>query len=380
MSDTNAKRYAADGYLLVRGLLDPDRDLGPVRQAYTRLIDALAYVYLGENCPEARAGYDPLPFPQRFAVAVGASGGGLLHHLDPLLNIYLDSFQWRRDLPTGQLPELFATIRNSRILDVLESLIGPEILASPIYHVNLKLAQRHLAEVERVAKVAGRDNPALEGFYNFQVGKTDLHMDATSGLPNSHASRIANAWVPLTEATPENGCMQVVPGSHRHGIRWGPFDEQTQGRAQSIPMSPGDVLFLDNKVLHGATRNTSADDLRWALNFRYLPVGEESGRPFLPGFVARSRSAPPTELTNPFVWSTMWDRALTHRVEHALPYAYGMLKEMTVAEAERISSHYRRLAPGVHGWLGLGTTNGAAPGQSPRNAEHVEETQEDGTS
>jgi ectoine hydroxylase-related dioxygenase (phytanoyl-CoA dioxygenase family) len=361
MSDTNAKRYAADGYLLVRGLLDPDRDLGPVRQAYTRLIDALAYVYLGENCPEALAGYDPLPFPQRFAVAVGASGGGLLHHLDPLLNIYLDSFQWRRDLPTGQLPELFATIRNSRILDVLESLIGPEILASPIYHVNLKLAQRHLAEVERVAKVAGRDNPALEGFYNFQVGKTDWHMDAISGLRDSHASHIVNAWIPLTEASAENGCLKVIPGSHTLGVHKEPFPEGFDDGAVTIPMSPGDVLFLDNKLLHSATRNTSADDYRWAFNFRYLRAGEASGRPFLPGFVARSRSAPDSELHNPYLWSTLWDRALAHSVQQGVPCSYQDVREGKISdeEAASITARWRLLAPDTLSWLRLGRTAGA---------------------
>jgi ectoine hydroxylase-related dioxygenase (phytanoyl-CoA dioxygenase family) len=362
MSDTNAKRYAADGYLLVRGLLDPDRDLGPVRQAYTRLIDALAYVYLGENCPEALAGYDPLPFPQRFAVAVGASGGGLLHHLDPLLNIYLDSFQWRRDLPTGQLPELFATIRNSRILDVLESLIGPEILASPIYHVNLKLAQRHLAEVERVAKVAGRDNPALEGFYNFQVGKTDWHMDAISGLRDSHASHIVNAWIPLTEASAENGCLKVIPGSHTLGVHKEPFPEGFDDGAVTIPMSPGDVLFLDNKLLHSATRNTSADDYRWAFNFRYLRAGEASGRPFLPGFVARSRSAPDSELHNPYLWSTLWDRALAHSVQQGVPCSYQDVREGKISdeEAASITARWRLLAPDTLSWLRLGRAGAAA--------------------
>ena len=360
MSDTLARRFDEDGYAVVRGLLDPERDICPVREAYTKLIDALGYVYLGENYPDALASYDRLPFPQRFAVALGASGGGVLHHLDPVLNIYLEDFQWRRDLPTGQFPELFHAIRYAPVLDALESIIGPEVLASPIYHVNLKLAQQHLAEVERVAKATGQDNPAVQGFYNFQVGKTDWHMDAVSGLPNSHTSRIVNAWIPLTEATGDNGCLRAIPGSHKLGVRWGPFDEDTLGRAETLTMSPGDVLFLDNKVLHSSLRNTSADDYRWALNFRYLPLGEESGRPFLPAFVARSRSAPATELTNPFAWSTMWDRALTHRVEHGLPYSYAGLHagEITAAEADRVSDHYQRLAPDVHGWIRLGNSNG----------------------
>ena len=115
------------------------------------------------------------------------------------------------------------------------------------------------------------------------------------------------------------------------------------------------MLFLDNKLLHSSTRNTSADDYRWAFNFRYVQAGQTAGRPFLPGFVARSRSAPESELHNPFVWSTMWDRALTYRVKHGVPYSYASLREGTVNEdqARAITEHWRRRAPDPQGWLRL---------------------------
>jgi ectoine hydroxylase-related dioxygenase (phytanoyl-CoA dioxygenase family) len=284
-----------------------------------------------------------------------------MHHLDPVLNLYLDHFQWRRDLPTAQTAELFAGMRHPRLLDVLEALLGPEIAASPIYHVNVKLAQRHLQEVEAVAKASGQDNPALEGFYNFQVGKTDWHMDAISGLRDSHASHIVNAWIPLTEASAENGCLKVIPGSHTLGVHKEPFPEGFDDGAVTIPMSPGDVLFLDNKLLHSATRNTSADDYRWAFNFRYLRAGEASGRPFLPGFVARSRSAPDSELHNPYLWSTLWDRALAHSVQQGVPCSYQDVREGKISdeEAASITARWRLLAPDTLSWLRLGRTAGA---------------------
>ena len=362
MSDAHAASYASDGYLLVRGLLDPRGDIQHLQESYGRLIDALAYVYLSEAYPTALDGYAELPFARRFATMLGASGGAAMHHLDPVLNIYLDNFQWRRDLPTAHTAELFASMRHPLLLDALESLIGPEIVASPIYHVNVKLAQRHLQEVEAVAKASGQDNPALEGFYNFQVGKTDWHMDAISGLRDSHASHIVNAWIPLTEASAENGCLMVVPGSHTSGVHKEPFPEGFDDGAVTIPMSAGDVLFLDNKLLHSATRNTSADDYRWAFNFRYLRAGETSGRPFLPGFVARSRSAPDSELHNPYLWSTMWDRALTHRVQHGVPCSYQDVREGKLSDekAASITAHWRQLAPDTLSWLRLGRTGGAA--------------------
>ena len=319
-------------------------------------------MYLSENYPTALERYAELPFARRFATMLGASGGAAMHHLDPVLNIYLDNFQWRRDLPSAQTAELFASMRHPRLLEVLEALIGPEIVASPIYHVNVKLAQRHLQEVEAVAKASGQDNPALEGFYNFQVGKTDWHMDAISGLRDSHDSHIVNAWIPLTEASAENGCLTVIPGSHTSGVHKEPFPEGFDADAVTIPMSPGDVLFLDNKLLHSATQNTSADDHRWAFNFRYLRVGETSGRPFLPGFVARSRRAPDSELHNPYLWSTMWDRALTHRMQHGVPCSYQEVREgkLSVEESEAITARWRHLAPDTLSWLRLGRAGAAA--------------------
>ena len=119
----------------------------------------MGYVYLSETFPDALRDYDAQPFPLRFATMLGASGGLGLHHLDPVLNIFVDHFRYRRDLPSSQIPELFACIRHGRVLDVLEALLGPEILASPIYHVNVKLAQSHLEEVEAVAKASGQTIP-----------------------------------------------------------------------------------------------------------------------------------------------------------------------------------------------------------------------------
>ena len=361
MSDAHAVRYATDGYLLVRGLLDPRGDIQHLKESYGRLIDVLAYVYLSENYPTALDRYAELPFARRFATMLGASGGAAMHHLDPVLNLYLDNFRWRRDLPTAQTAELFASMRHPLLLDVLESLLGPEIAASPIYHVNVKLAPSHLQEVEAVAKASGQDNPALEGFYNFQVGKTDWHMDAISGLRDSHDSHIVNAWIPLTEASAENGCLKVIPGSHAAGVYKEPFSEGFDAGAVTIPMSPGDVLFLDNKLLHSATQNTSADDYRWAFNFRYLRAGEASGRPFLPGFVARSRSAPDSELHNPYLWSTLWDRALAHSVQHGVPCSYQDVREGKISdeEAASITARWRLLAPDTLSWLRLGRTVGA---------------------
>lgn len=292
--DANLRtRYERDGYVMVKGALDPDRDIEPFTTAYAQLIDAMAYVYLAEVGSGVKE-YDALSLPERFATLLGVSGASALHHLDPVLNSFLPHYKRRPDLPSAQIPALFDFISHPAVLDVVEALIGPEVTASPIYHINFKLADKHLELVKRVAAETGGgkprlnegatnnpdDDPALERFYAFQVGKTDWHMDAISGLYDSHESNIGNAWIPVTSATEENGCLRVIPGSHKDGVRGAPFSDEELGRAISLPSEPGDIIVLHNKLLHSSTVNTSEEDFRWAFNFRYLPTDEPSGRPF----------------------------------------------------------------------------------------------------
>ncbi len=62
-------------------------------------------------------------------------------------------------------------------------------------------------------------------------------------------------------------------------------------------MQAGDVLFLNKMMLHSSLSNVS-DRIRISFDLRYNPIGQPSGRPAFPGFVARSRRAPEAELTD----------------------------------------------------------------------------------
>ena len=349
-----SEQFRREGYVVVKSALDPERDIYPLQKAYTALLDALARIYLIETgATDALGRFDAMSLPERFAVSLGASRGTVLHHLDPVLNLFVPTFQWREDLPDARIPEMFALMRHPKVLDILEALIGPEIAASPIYHFNLKLAPDHLRLADKVAESVGADL-SEEGFYAFQVGRTGWHMDAVSGLRDSHESQIVNAWIPITHATEENGCLVVIPKSHTHGVQYRPYPEDLDAQGVALPVAPGDIVFLDNKVMHSSVPNTSREDYRWAYNFRYLPMGQPSGRPFIPGFVARSRSAPETELHNAYLWSAMWARCLAYLKKTGAPTSYEGVSKMGVEEARAITRHWQALAPDVDGWLRLG--------------------------
>ena len=68
-----------------------------------------------------------------------------------------------------------------------------------------------------------------------------------------------SVWVALDDATPENGCMEVVPGSHRLGLvtSFGSTlsaDDASRhcdpSRVRSLPVARGEMLLLHNWLIH----------------------------------------------------------------------------------------------------------------------------------
>lgn len=99
-----------------------------------------------------------------------------------------------------------------------------------------------------------------------------------------HLDRLPNVMLALDDASPENGCLCLVPGSHRRGMlpglegrgRLGPlftdpryFDESAQVPAA---MSAGSLLFFSPHTVHGSEPNHSPAPRR-ALLYTYQPAG-----------------------------------------------------------------------------------------------------------
>jgi phytanoyl-CoA hydroxylase len=101
---------------------------------------------------------------------------------------------------------------------------------------------------------------------------------------------LVGAWIALDDANVDNGCLWVLPGSHRSGVIWptrehGRPDEfdvsdeaygfDAQG-AVPVPVAAGDVVFFNGYLLHRSLRNRS-DQKRRALVNHYM-----SGTSLLP--------------------------------------------------------------------------------------------------
>jgi phytanoyl-CoA hydroxylase len=88
---------------------------------------------------------------------------------------------------------------------------------------------------------------------------------------------IVGVWIALDEATIDNGCMHVLPGTHREGpvihfnrLDWQICETDVQtSRDVAVPLPPGGGLFFDGLIHHGTPPNNT-DARRRALQYHYI--------------------------------------------------------------------------------------------------------------
>lgn len=141
------------------------------------------------------------------------------------------------------------------VLDVVEALIGPDIL---LYNSTYIIKE-----------------PQTDSFVAW-------HQDLTYwGLMEDDAQ--VSMWLALSPATPASGCMSMIPGSHRNGRMHHEKDtsdgnllllgqhvtdiDPTDGVA--CPLRPGEASFHHGWTVHTSAPNLS-DDRRIGLNVQYL--------------------------------------------------------------------------------------------------------------
>ncbi len=292
-------RYSEDGYLVLRGLLEPERDLAPLRAEYESLLDVVAAKLQADGVVSSR--HADLPFGQRFCALVKEMGGTLMN----LMDICLPQKGVTADTPVHCGPGVFGLLKNPRLLDAVEAIVGPEITSNPTQHVRIKPPEDCLAQDETIVG---------------EIAQTVWHQDLATVMPEADESLILTVWIPVTKATRENGCLLVAPGSHKQGLVTHKHDPRSNFSRQAIPdelvgdrsvaleMDPGDVVFLSKLMMHASLPNLS-EDVRWSVDLRYQPTGEPTGRPWFPGFVARSRAAPDSVLPDAAAWAALWHEA-----------------------------------------------------------------------
>lgn len=295
LTDRQLRRFRDEGYLVVENVLSQS-DLADIRDEYDRILEK-ACSDLVER--EALRPLQSDSFSGRYIEA--------MEQLDDMYLLYqhLDiSLPMLRDLPedatlnTG--PAVFGLLTHPRLLDIAESIIGPEIFCNPVQHARIKPPQRSLAGTNT----------------DTNVSVTDWHQDAAVIDPEGDETDMLTVWAAITDATQENGCLLVSPGTHR-GERAPhcpgkvfPSDiyipePVVGGDRIPVEMAAGDVLLLHKMTEHASLANET-DDIRWSFDLRYQPIGQPTGRSCFPGFIARSQARPESAVTDHRDWEKLW--------------------------------------------------------------------------
>lgn len=165
-------------------------------------------------------------------------------------------FQYTFNVPHLVLPGIHALVRDSRVLDPVESLMGPDLLLWSA------------------------------GFFIKEARTTDFvgwHQDLRYwGLDDD--SREITAWIALGDVTRDNGAMRFIPRSHRHGIvehrdTWRDSNQLSRGQelavdvdekqAVDVELMSGEMSLHHGSLYHSSPANRSASR-RIGLALRFI--------------------------------------------------------------------------------------------------------------
>ncbi len=261
--------YNTTGYLIVPELLDAE-DIAPGIEAVCEQVDRVAAKLCRDNLiTDLRK---QSAFEIRLAELFSSLG-------EAEFLAYGES--WREGIG-GRIGEFHRLMTNVKILNLVESLVGSEIFSSPVYNVRPKV-------------------PGVS------AGAVPWHQDK-SYWPESPAEPVITVWVPFVDSTEENGCLRVLPGTHRRpvvshhrethtGANYTEMDSEHLERERrspvTIPVKRGSVVVFGDRFFHMSLPNRS-DHVRWSIDLRYQPADQDWMLEKGTGFMARSAMHPET--------------------------------------------------------------------------------------
>lgn len=206
---------------------------------------------------------------------------------DPLTQYRTEGYAIFRDVLDG---ELIAEARNhiswlqEKNPGVRQEKLGHLLMADDPFWVRLVGDERLL---DIAAKFVG---PNIALFASAYVSKPPgdgqpvlWHQDA--GYWPLEPMDVVTLWLAVDDATPENGCMRVIPNTHTVDIKpILPRDETAnvlgssidqsyvdESKAKDVILKAGDVSVHHPNLIHGSNANTSTRR-RCGLTIRYIPT------------------------------------------------------------------------------------------------------------
>jgi phytanoyl-CoA hydroxylase len=154
-----------------------------------------------------------------------------------------------------------------------------DICHSPIY-------------LEAAAKLIG---PDADLYYNQVVikapqkgGHFGWHQD--SGYTVTKPLNYITCWTAISRTTIENGCIWIIPGSHKRGLLTHQYNERDSSHdavldneegAIPVEMAPGQIAIFSSLMLHKSGPNTSKETrYGYVPQYHHANVVMADGKPF----------------------------------------------------------------------------------------------------
>ena len=139
---------------------------------------------------------------------------------------------------------------------------------------------REKAIVDRVAALLGSELDCFgTKFFPKLAGGTSTHWHQDNYYFGTNSDQIISCGIYLQDADLDNGCLQIVPGSHRSGeiaehqqtpSMHGSWTQIEPSQAVPLPMAAGTVTIFSANLLHGTTDNQS-ERTRYSTAWHYIP-------------------------------------------------------------------------------------------------------------
>ena len=242
LDERERAQYEEQGYVVREGLFAAD-EVNEIIGCCERLVDEVVRERRGRRRKAGSYVFEP---NAHLAMIIKWEGeSDIVHGIEPFAHLSPEMKQWALD---------------RRFVDPMKDLCGDD--APALFTEKLNLKRPHVG------------------------GRNPLHQDYPYWLDVSDDPlRLATAMIFLDDSTLENGCLRVLPGSHRLGVQEMRTDADKFGNNEMDPrpfatsrlvpleLQAGSVVYFGSLLVHMSEMNTS-DRERRALLFSYGPSNQ----------------------------------------------------------------------------------------------------------
>ncbi len=244
MKNNLQKKLYEQGYLIVKNILNFKKDLKPVLNDMEFVMDCLIQKYARKKNIQKILN---LNFKKKYSYVSKLN----IHDLDQYFNTRLPRDHVKPESDYFATQSLWNLITNKNILDVVEKILGKEIMSNPVQNTRIKQPEKKLPK---------------SSVHDGLSGRTPWHQDAA--VLNSKGQKLTEmvtVWIPFTKTTKKNGCMITVKEINKMGLlnhvpgyrgQVELKNSKLLDKMKHVPLEAdvGDIILLHKHSIHSSVK------------------------------------------------------------------------------------------------------------------------------